>query len=196
MRRETADWVRNRRDAALVSDLQSMTAAKALRLSIMMRNTHANYQNYAIEASHCRAQVRSVRAQEGAVMPLVRIDISKTASRERVRDVGDAVYNAMIAVANVPIYDKFQIVTRHEPDEIIYPEEGYLGLDYTPDLIIIQVTWVGGRSTEVKKKFYQHIADEIHARQGVLKQDIWISLVDSGREDWSFGNGEMQYAPK
>jgi hypothetical protein len=30
----------------------------------------------------------------------------------------------------------------------------------------------------------------------VRKQDIWISLVDSGREDWSFGNGEMQYTPK
>jgi 4-oxalocrotonate tautomerase len=138
----------------------------------------------------------SSEPKEGDVMPLVRIDISKTASRERVRDVGDAVYNAMIAVANVPNYDKFQVVTRHEPDEITYPEEGYLGIDYTPDLIIIQVTWVGGRSTEVKKKFYQHIADEIHAKQGVRKQDIWISLVDSGREDWSFGNGEMQYAPK
>jgi 4-oxalocrotonate tautomerase len=30
----------------------------------------------------------------------------------------------------------------------------------------------------------------------VRKEDIWISLVDSAREDWSFGNGEMQYAPK
>jgi 4-oxalocrotonate tautomerase len=48
----------------------------------------------------------------------------------------------------------------------------------------------------VKKRFYQHIADEIHAKQGGRKQDIWISLVDTGREDWSFGNGEMQYAPK
>jgi len=129
-------------------------------------------------------------------MPLVRIDISKTASRERVRDVGNAVYHAMIAVANVPQNDRFQVVTRHEPDEIIYPAEGYLGIDYTPDLIIIQVTWVGGRSTEVKQKFYRQIADEIHAKQGVRKQDIWISLVDSGREDWSFGNGEMQYGPK
>jgi len=129
-------------------------------------------------------------------MPLVRIDISKTASRERIRDVGRAVYNAMTAVANVPEHDRFQIVTRHEPDELIYPEQGYLGIDYTPELIIIQVTWVGGRSTEVKKRFYQHIADEIHATQGVRRQDIFISLVDSGREDWSFGNGEMQYAPK
>jgi hypothetical protein len=55
-----------------------------------MPNHHANYQNYAIDASTCRAQVRIVRTQEGAVMPLVRIDVSKTASRERVRDVGDA----------------------------------------------------------------------------------------------------------
>ncbi|GGF50916.1 tautomerase family protein [Aliidongia dinghuensis] len=129
-------------------------------------------------------------------MPLVRIDLSKTASRERVRAVGDAVYNAMIQVANVPVNDRFQIVTRHEPDEIVYPEAGYLGVDYSPDLIIIQVTWVGGRSTEVKQQFYRQIADELHEKQGIRKQDIWISLVDVGREDWSFGNGEMQYAPK
>jgi hypothetical protein len=25
---------------------------------------------------------------------------------------------------------------------------------------------------------------------------IWINLVDTNREDWSFGDGEMQYAPK
>lgn len=129
-------------------------------------------------------------------MPLVRIDISKTASRERISDVGTAVYNAMVAVGNVPPSDKFQVITRHEPDEIVYPAEGYLGIDYTPDLIIIQVTWVAGRSIEVKKRFFKYIADEIHAKQGVRKQDIWISLVESNREDWSFGNGEMQYAPK
>ena len=129
-------------------------------------------------------------------MPIVRIDVNKTASAERIRDISNAVYNAMITVANVPKNDKFQVIARHTSDEIIYPEEGYLGIDYSPDLIIIQVTWVEGRSTEVKKKFYQHIADEIHQKQGVRKQDIWITLVENGREDWSFGNGEMQYAPK
>jgi phenylpyruvate tautomerase PptA (4-oxalocrotonate tautomerase family) len=102
----------------------------------------------------------------------------------------------MTEIANVPIHDKFQIVNRHSADEIIYPDEGYLGVTYTPDLIVIQVTWVGGRSTEVKKQFYRRIADQIHEKAGVRKEDIWISLVDSGREDWSFGNGEMQYAPK
>jgi phenylpyruvate tautomerase PptA (4-oxalocrotonate tautomerase family) len=129
-------------------------------------------------------------------MPLARIDVSRDASPELIRAVSEAIYGAMVDIANVPAHDKFQVVTRHAADEIIYPKEGYLGVDYSPGIILIQVTWVGGRSTEVKKKFYQRIADQLHEKQGVRKQDVWISLVDSGREDWSFGNGEMQYAPK
>jgi 4-oxalocrotonate tautomerase len=129
-------------------------------------------------------------------MPLARIDISKNASDELVRIVSDAVYRAMVEVANVPAHDKFQIINRHAPDEIIYPQEGHLGVQYTAGLILIQVTWVAGRSTDVKKKFYRRIADEIHEKGGVRKQDVWINLVDTSREDWSFGNGEMQYAPK
>jgi 4-oxalocrotonate tautomerase len=129
-------------------------------------------------------------------MPLARIDISKNASDELIRIVSEAVYRAMVEVANVPAHDKFQVINRHAADEMIYPQEGYLGLNFTPGLIIIQVTWVGGRSTDVKKEFYRQIADEIHEKGGVRKQDVWINLVDTAREDWSFGNGEMQYAPK
>jgi phenylpyruvate tautomerase PptA (4-oxalocrotonate tautomerase family) len=128
-------------------------------------------------------------------MPLVRIDLSKNASKERIRAVSDAVYGAVVEIANVPLHDKFQIITRHADDEIIYPEEGYLGIEYSRDLIIIQITWLGGRAIDVKKKFYRRIADQIHEQEKVRKEDIWISLVDSAREDWSFGNGEMQYAP-
>jgi 4-oxalocrotonate tautomerase len=129
-------------------------------------------------------------------MPLARIDLSKDAPPERVRIVSEAIYRAMVEVANVPLHDKFQVVTRHASDEIIYPEEGYLGLNYTRDLIIIQITWVSGRSVDVKKKFFRRIADEIHEKARVRKEDIWINLVDTNREDWSFGDGEMQYAPK
>ena len=129
-------------------------------------------------------------------MPLARIDINKKASAELVRIVSEAVYKAMVDVAGVPLHDKFQVINRHEADEMVYPEEGYLGLRYTRDLIIIQVTWVGGRSTEVKKKFFHQVVNEIHDKGGVRKEDVWINLIDTGREDWSFGNGEMQYRPK
>jgi 4-oxalocrotonate tautomerase len=128
-------------------------------------------------------------------MPLVRIDLGKDAPPELVRIVSEAVYSAMVEVAKVPANDKFQIVTRHASEELVYPADGYLGVQYSRNIIFIQVTWVAGRSTEVKKQFYKKIAEDIHIKGKVAKSDIFISLVDAAREDWSFGNGEMQYAP-
>jgi 4-oxalocrotonate tautomerase len=129
-------------------------------------------------------------------MPLARIDISNEAPTTLVRVISEAIYRAMVEIANVPLHDKFQIVTRHAFDEIIYPAEGYLGLQYTPELVLIQVTWVSGRSVEVKKRFFHQLATEIHERGWIRKEDVWISLVESAHEDWSFGNGEMQYGPR
>jgi 4-oxalocrotonate tautomerase len=128
-------------------------------------------------------------------MPLVRIDIGNNATPQLGQVVGDVVYAAMVEIAKVPEHDKFQIITRHGAEQLIYPPAGYLGIDYTPGIIFIQVFWVAGRSTDVKKAFYRRIADDLHARAGVRRQDIFISLIDAAREDWSFGNGEMQYAP-
>ena len=129
-------------------------------------------------------------------MPLVRINLSKNDSAETARAIGDAVYEAMIGVANVPANDRFQIITRHAADELVYPTEGYLGVDYTPDIVFIQVTWNAGRTIAVKKAFYKAVAAGIHQKTGRRIQDVWISLIDVQREDWSFGNGEMQYEPK
>lgn len=129
-------------------------------------------------------------------MPLVRINLSKSAFAETVLTVSDVVYDAMINVANVPANDKFQIITRHADDELVYPADGYLGITYTPSIVFIQVTWNAGRTIEVKKAFYKAVAEGISTKAGIRIQDVFISLIDVAREDWSFGNGEMQYAPK
>lgn len=102
----------------------------------------------------------------------------------------------MTSVANVPTNDRFRIITRHGDDELVYPEEGYLGVIYSPGIVFVQVTWNSGRSVEVKKAFYRAVAGGIGDRAGIRVQDVLISLVDVAREDWSFGNGDMQYAPK
>ncbi len=129
-------------------------------------------------------------------MPLARIDLAKDTSPEVVQAIGDVIYDAMTRVANVPEHDKFQIVNRHAADELVYPAAGYMGMTYTPKIVFIQITWNTGRTVEVKKAFYKAIADGIHEKTGIRKEDVWISLVDVNREDWSFGGGEMQYAPK
>jgi phenylpyruvate tautomerase PptA (4-oxalocrotonate tautomerase family) len=129
-------------------------------------------------------------------MPLARIDLAKDTSPEVVQAIGDVIYDAMTRVANVPEHDKFQIVNRHAADELVYPAAGYMAMTYTPKIVFIQITWNTGRTVEVKKAFYKAIADGIHEKTGIRKEDVWISLVDVNREDWSFGGGEMQYAPK
>lgn len=127
-------------------------------------------------------------------MPLVRINLSNSASPQTVRAISDVIYEAMRELANVPEHDKFQIITRHAADELIYPEAGYLGVRYSPGIVFIQVTWNKGRTTDTKKAFYRTVADNIHERTGISKSDVWINLVEVNREDWSFGDGEMQYA--
>jgi phenylpyruvate tautomerase PptA (4-oxalocrotonate tautomerase family) len=133
--------------------------------------------------------------QRGSTMPLARIDVSASLSAQAVQVIGNTVYDAMIEIAGVPEHDKFQIIHRHSADELVFPEAGYLGISHTSQMVVIQITWNSGRSVAVKKAFYRAVADGIHARTGIATSDVVINLVDVQREDWSFGNGEMQYAP-
>src|SRR5471032_2493527 len=129
-------------------------------------------------------------------MPLARIDVASDTTPEVVQAISEVVYDAMVHTANVPEHDKFQVINRHAPDELVYPAAGYLGVTYTPKIVFIQVTWNTGRTIDAKKAFYKAVANGIHEKTGIRKEDIWISLVEVNREDWSFGGGEMQYPPK
>ena len=129
-------------------------------------------------------------------MPLVRIDVDASTSSEALSAIRDAVYDAMTSTAKVPLHDKFMIVSKHEAGELVFPQEGYLGVKYTPGIVFIQITWNAGRTTDVKKALYRKIAADIHEKTGIRKEDVWINLVEVAPENWSFGNGEMQYAPK
>ncbi len=127
-------------------------------------------------------------------MPLVRIDIGPGHPTGFGRAVGEIVYRAMTTEISVPADDKFQIITQHQATELNIPAS-YLGIEYTDRIVFIQVTLNQGRTTELKKKFYKRIADDLHAELGVRKQYVFISLVEVNKENWSFGNGEMQYGP-
>ena len=129
-------------------------------------------------------------------MPLVRIDVDASTAPELRQTIGDVVYDAMISVAKVPADDKFMIVSTHSAGDLVFPKQGYLGIQYTAGIVFIQITWNAGRTTEVKQAFYRKVADDIHEKTGTRKEDVWISLVEVAPENWSFGNGEMQYAPK
>jgi len=128
-------------------------------------------------------------------MPFVRIDLSKKHPEGFAQQVGEIVYEVMTTHINVPKDDKFQVITKHDSQELIAPKS-YLGIEYSEDIIFIQVTLNEGRTTELKKKFYKAICEGLVERLKVRPQDIVINLIEVNKENWSFGNGEMQYAPK
>ncbi|OZA10477.1 MAG: tautomerase family protein [Polynucleobacter sp. 24-46-87] len=101
----------------------------------------------------------------------------------------------MLKHINVPADDKFQVITRHDANELVVPKS-YLGIEYSQGIIFIQVTLNEGRTTELKKKFYKAICDGMVEKLNIRPEDIVINLVEVNKENWSFGHGEMQYGPK
>jgi 4-oxalocrotonate tautomerase len=127
-------------------------------------------------------------------MPLARIDLPKGSAAEYRSAVGDTVYNAMISALNVPLDDRFQVISEHAAADLVIDSD-YLGIHRSPDAIVIQVTLNEGRSVEMKRAFYKAVADGLHERLGLRREDVVINLVEVKKENWSFGNGEAQYAP-
>ena len=126
-------------------------------------------------------------------MPLVRIDLMEGKPVEYCRGIGGVVYQAMVDVLKVPKDDRFQVITEH-PQRSLIADENYLGIKRTQDCVFIQITLNAGRSVEQKKSFYQAVAKELHSRMGLRGEDVFINLVEVPKENWSFGNGEAQYA--
>jgi len=125
-------------------------------------------------------------------MPLVRIDLAKGKSAQFRKTLGDIVYKAMTDLINVPTDAKFQIITQHPPEELNYAQS-YLGIEHSAGLVLIQITLTVGRTVEAKQAFYKEIAEQIHAQLGIRKEDVFINLVETAKENWSFGNGIAQY---
>jgi phenylpyruvate tautomerase PptA (4-oxalocrotonate tautomerase family) len=127
-------------------------------------------------------------------MPLVRIDLPQSVDADTAGRIGEAVNKALMEVISVPKGDKFQVITRHPPEGLNLTPE-YLGIRYSEKLILIQITLNHGRTSELKKALYRRVADDL-AELGLRKQDVFINLVEVPKENWSFGNGEMQYGPQ
>jgi 4-oxalocrotonate tautomerase len=126
-------------------------------------------------------------------MPLVRIDLQKGKDAAYRRKAGQIVYEAMVASTGVPKNDHFLIIGEHAADNFIFDPD-YLGIHRTNDLIMVQIFFNEGRSVAQKQALYKAIAEGLSASLQVRPEDVFITLVEVKKENWSFGNGVAQYA--
>ena len=127
-------------------------------------------------------------------MPLVRISIPDHFTPERQQALCTAVHDAMVATINVPAADRFQIITRHGPGDLVM-DPAFLDIERGKDAVIVHITLRAGRTNDQKRALYAQIADSASRIAGMRPQDIMIVLSENTLPDWSFGNGIAQYAP-
>ena len=126
-------------------------------------------------------------------MPLVRIDLPQAIAPERRALIGDIVYDTMVEVLSVPTDDKFQIITAHD-NQTLRIDPTYLDIARSPAAFVIDITLNAGRTVELKKQFYGSLVGRLETQAEVRAQDVLIVLTEVAKENWSFGNGEAQYA--
>lgn len=125
-------------------------------------------------------------------MPLARIDLIEGKSNEYREAVGEVVYDAIVEILNAPDGDRFQVITEHPAGGLVFDPD-YLGVHRSNDCVFIQVTLNEGRTVNQKVAFYKAIADGLHERLDLRREDVFINLVEVSKDNWSFGNGEAQY---
>ncbi|HEU4520420.1 MAG TPA: tautomerase family protein [Thermoanaerobaculia bacterium] len=125
-------------------------------------------------------------------MPLVEITLRKGHPPEYLRSVGDAIHEALVAEANVPADDRFQIFHELDPGAVsAHPSYG--GMSRSGDLIIIRITLNAGRTLDIKKRLYADMARRLGRAADVRPDDVLICLVEVSKENWSFGKGLATY---
>jgi 4-oxalocrotonate tautomerase len=125
-------------------------------------------------------------------MPFVRISLRQGTSLEYRKALANGVHRAMVEAIAIPPDDRFQVITEHPPEALIYVPQ-YLGVHRSDRIVFVQITLSFGRKPQQKRKLYKRMAEILAEAPGLLPQDLLANLVETSWENWSFGNGEAQY---
>ena len=127
-------------------------------------------------------------------MPVAKMHVLEGQYDEaRLDKVSSAVQNALISALGIPPEDFFQLIHvlpwsqfRHTPS--------FLGLDYSDDLILLDITFISGRPKEMRLGLLKALNDGVAAAAGISPDDLLITLYETPGENISFGRGLAQRA--
>jgi len=125
-------------------------------------------------------------------MPLVRISLRAGKPAQYRRAIGNGIHRAMVESLAVPEHDRFQIISEHDADGLVY-DPSYLGINRSDDVVLVQITLSAGRKPKQKRDFFARAAELLVQDPGLKSQDLFLNLVEVAWENWSFGEGKSQY---
>jgi phenylpyruvate tautomerase PptA (4-oxalocrotonate tautomerase family) len=126
-------------------------------------------------------------------MPLTHISLRAGKPEAYRQAIFDNLYRAMRETFNVPEDDQFMTITEHDAANFRYGAS-YLGVARGNDLVLIQLTVSITRTEKQKKALYRRITELLGENPGLRPEDVFVSLVEVPKENWSLGHGLAQYA--
>lgn len=127
-------------------------------------------------------------------MPLTRISLRAGKSPDYRAALTQGVYAALRETFVVPEDDLFAVVHEHDAAGFAFGAN-YLGIARDADLVLIQITANATRTIDQKRALYAAIARNLAQDPGVRTGNVFVNLVEVAPENWSFGDGLMQYGP-
>ena len=127
-------------------------------------------------------------------MPLAKIHVVEGRYDEaRIAKVSGAVQAALMNTLRVPPEDFYQLIFEF-PNKRFLHTPSFVGMHYTDDLIVLEITFIQGRTKETRLALLKDINTRVAAAAGLSPDDLLITLYEIPGENISFGQGEAQRA--
>ena len=124
-------------------------------------------------------------------MPLVKFDLVKGRSQRGNHSFIRRIASYFFRCFRITEGDRYQVVTQHEPYELVMEDTG-LGFERTHRRVLITVV-SRKRTTEQKEKLYEQLQQALYKECQLKPEDLMINFVINEDEDWSFGFGKAQF---
>ena len=111
----------------------------------------------------------------------------------RIAKVSGAIQADLMNTLRVPPEDFYQLIFELPKNRLLHTPS-FVGMNYTDDLIILDVTFIQGRPKETRLKLLKDINTRVAAAAGVSPDDMLITIYEVPGENISFGQGEAQRA--
>ena len=111
----------------------------------------------------------------------------------RLSRVSSAIQNGLINTLGVPPEDFFQIIHILPRSQSLHTPS-FLGLTYSDDLILLEITFISGRPKEKRLELLKALNEGVVAAAGISPDDLLITLYETPGENISFGRGLAQRA--
>ncbi len=111
----------------------------------------------------------------------------------RIAKVSGAIQAALMNTLHVPAEDFYQLVFEF-PKNRFLDTPSFVSMHYTDDLIILDLTFIEGRSKETRLALLKDVNTRVAAAAGLSPDDLMITIYEAPGENFSFGRGEAQRA--